>query len=63
MKILILAFLLITLSGCNSQVDGWEILKVEAVCKDRNGVDHISTILINTVTCGDGKVLRINNAN
>ena len=63
MKILILAFLLITLSGCNSKVDGWEILKVEAVCKDHNGVDHISTILINTVTCRDGKVLRINNAN
>ena len=42
------------LGGCGSTVAGWEVLAADDVCKTRGGIDHIGTVIGNSVTCRDG---------
>ena len=48
--------LILALTGCSSQVSNVEVAKAQHACRSKGSeIDYISTKVVNTVICTDGK--------
>ena len=47
--------LIALLSGCSSEIKGWEFTVISEFCKDRGGIDHVNLVVSARVVCRDGE--------